>query len=70
MAIGNDGCNVLHTYYGMAQGKRVISLVTVKCNFVGKYVKPPEPIVPPILNSWVNEFGIVWIDQNNNKWEA
>ena len=66
----NKGCNTIHTYYGRAQDKRVISLVTVKCNFVGEYVKPPEPIVPPVLNSWTNEFNVLWLDENNNQWEA
>ncbi len=70
MVKGNDGCHVIHTYYGRAQGKRVKSLVTVRCDFVGKYVKPPEPIVPVILNSWVDELNEIWLDQNNNQWEA
>ena len=63
-------CKVKRKYYAKAQGKRVVSLVVVKCNFVGEYVRPPEPIVPPILNQWINETNQTWLDENNNQWEA
>ncbi len=70
MTEGNDGCRVIRTYYGRAQGKKVKSLVVVKCNFVGAYVKPPGPIVSPELDGWTDESGAAWLDENNNQWEA
>ena len=63
-------CKVLHTYYGRAQGKSVVSLKTVRCPFENVYIAPPEPVVPPVLNSWVDELSSSWLDNQNNQWEA
>jgi len=63
-------CKIKHIYYAEAQGERVVSLVTVTCEFRGKYIKPPSEISPPLPNGWTDDIGAVWLDENNIQWEA
>ncbi len=61
--------------FATVQGKRREILRTVRCDdwpcckpFIGE--PAPIPSVPITLNSWTDEFNAVWLDENNNQWEA
>jgi len=63
-------CKIKHIYYARVDKKRVVSLVTVTCDFKGAYVKPPDVIIPPLPNGWTDDIGAKWLDENNIQWEA